>query len=104
MCVSLVRNQAIQRVGQLVDGQDHAITSTGSAKAEDTFGELTRTSMFCWGNSLWVLKRTRGILEREVVLQVPTNLLVGTLGIAHDAFEMRLNLQVVINLSKWTIV
>ena len=54
--------------------------------------------MFCCWNSLWVLKRTSGTLEREVVLQVRADLLVGALGVAGDAFEVRLDLRVVVDL------
>ena len=91
-----VRDQAIERVGRLVDRQDHAI-AVRLGEGEDAFGQLARLDVLLLELALG-LEEDQGNLEREVVLQVRADLLVGTLGIARDAFEMRLDLRVVVDL------
>ena len=54
--------------------------------------------MFCCSNSLCVLNRIERHLERQVVLQVGADLLVGALGVAGDPLEMLLDLRVVVDL------
>ena len=92
----LVRDQAVERVGRLVDRQDHAV-AVRLGEGEDAFGELARLDVLLLELALR-LEQDEGNLEREVVLQVRADLLIGTLGIARDAFEMRLELRVVVDL------
>ena len=92
----LVRDQAVERVGRLVDRQHHAI-AVRLGEGEHAFGQLARLDVLLLELALRLVEDERD-LEREVVLQVRADLLVGALGVARDPLEVRLDLRVVVDL------
>ncbi len=91
-----VRDQAVEPVGWIVDRQQHAIAIR--------FGE--RADAFLRGAGRHVLllelavrlEQDQRHLEREVVLQVRTDLLVGALRVAGNPLEVLLEIRVVVDL------
>jgi len=76
----LVDDQPVEEVRRIVEREQHP-SRYGSANAP-TPSWAAPGMTFCCSNSLCVLKMIRGHLEREVVLQLGADLLVGALGVA----------------------
>ena len=92
----LVGDEAIERVRRLVDRQHHAV-AIRLGEREHAFGQLARLDVLLLELAGRLVEDHRH-LEREVVLQVRADLLVGALGVARDPFEMLLDLGVVVDL------
>ena len=84
-------DQAVEQIGRIVDRHHHPLADRLGKRA-DAF--LTRRSgaMFCCSNSLCVLNRIELDLERQFVLQVGADLLIGALGVPGDPFEVLFDL------------
>ena len=98
----LMDDQAIEQIGRLVDRHDDAIAA-GLGERADAF--LRRAGLHVL---LPELARRREQdqrqLHRQIVFELGADVLIRALGIARDAFEMRLDLRVVIDLEVFGLV
>ena len=92
----LVGDQPVERVGRLVDRQDHAV-AIRLGEREHPFGQLARVDVLLLEFALGLEEDERN-LEGEVVLEVGAHLLVGAFGVAGDPLQMLLDLGVVVDL------
>ena len=92
----LVRDQAVERVGRLVDRQHHAI-AIRLGEREHAFGQLARLDVLLLELALRLVEDERD-LEGQVVLQVGADLLIRALRVAGDPLEVLLDLRVVVDL------
>ena len=76
----LVRDQAVERVGGLVDRQHHAV-AVRLGEGEDAFGQLAGLDVLLLELALGLVEDERD-LEGEVVLQIGADLLIRALGVA----------------------
>jgi hypothetical protein len=91
----LVGDQAIQRVGRLIDRQHHAIP-IGLGECQHAFGQLARLDVLLLELTLGLEDHQRD-LEGEVVLQIGAHLLIGALRVARDPLHVRFDLGVVVD-------
>ena len=92
----LVRNQAVKGVVDLVDREDHAV-AIGLGKRQHALGQLARLDVLLLELALRLVEHERH-LEREIVLEIRADLLIGALRVADDPPEMLLDLRVVVDL------
>jgi len=92
----LVSDQPIERVGRLVDWQDHAVP-VRLGERENAFGQLGRLDVLLLEFALRLIDDERH-LEGQVVLEVRAHLLVRALGVTGNALEVLFDVGVVVNL------
>ncbi len=93
----LVDDEAVEAVGGIVDRQHHPVADRLGERADAFRRGIGRRDVLLLELAVG-LEQDHLDLEGQVVLQVRADLLVGALRVAGDAFEVRLDLGVVVNL------
>jgi hypothetical protein len=91
----LVGDEAIQRVGRLIDGQHHPI-AVRLGEGKHAFRQLTGFDVLLLKFALGFVEN-QGDFEREVMLEVRADLLICAFRVARDPFEVLLDVGVVID-------
>ena len=93
----LVRNEAVQLVGRLVDRQQHAV-SRRLGERRDAFRRGVGARDVLLLELAVRLEQHQRHFEGEIVFEIGADLLIRALGVAGDALQVLLDLGVVINL------